>query len=253
MKSARHAPIFATGIKLLVAVGVSTAVLVLVIYMGKFAAQSGYSLSEKTSVWGEFGDYFGGVLNPIFSFLAFTGVLFTVFLQARQLDIARDHANFEELQRMLTTISASIDSMLNHTPLYYAAKGHIREDLAPLTLFNHVSGFGTDLLKPTEQRDFDNAFRADAVQGLKDDIAMSVRALSLEFHSLGWAMEKYAAAGGNETVLEFYRFRYGAVVTWLDAMDALDSTSRIRNVMDLALLKRSMTETSEADQQTEQK
>ena len=247
MKNDRHAPLFAAGIKLLLVVGVCTTAFVLMIYIGKFAPPSDFSLSEKTSVWGEFGDYFGGVLNPIFSFLAFTGVLFTVYLQARQLDIARDHANFEELQRMLTTISTSIDSMLNYIPPYYAAKSHIRKDLAPLSMFDHISAFGTDLLKPSEQRDFDNAFDEDAIEGVKDDIAMSVRALSLEFHSLGWAMEKYAAAGGSETVLEFYRFRYGAVVTWLDAMDAIGSTSRIRSVMDLALLKRSMTEISKAN------
>ncbi|MFF7859738.1 hypothetical protein [Pseudomonas monteilii] len=31
--------------------------------------------------WGQFGDYFGGVLNPILSFFAFSALLYTVYLQ----------------------------------------------------------------------------------------------------------------------------------------------------------------------------
>jgi hypothetical protein len=69
---------------------------------------------------------------------------------------------------------------------------------------------------------------------------MSVSALALEFHSLGWALEKYIAAGGNETIVEFYKFRYGAIITWLDVMGVIGATSRIRSVIDLNVLRRAM-------------
>ena len=32
-------------------------------------------ISNDTAVWGAFGDYVGGILNPIFAFLSFTALL----------------------------------------------------------------------------------------------------------------------------------------------------------------------------------
>jgi hypothetical protein len=179
-------------------------------------------------------------MGPFLSFLAFVGILFTVLLQMKQLDLAKHQAEVQEMQRVLASISAQMDQMLNVVPPYYAAKEQVRKDAAPLTLFDHVSAFGTDLLKPTEEQAFENAFNQSIVHDVKQDISMSVRALAQEFHSLGWALEKYIAAGGNETVVEFYKFRYGAIVTWLDVMGFIDATSRIRSVMDLNVLRQAL-------------
>ncbi|WBJ42267.1 hypothetical protein PALA42_03963 [Pseudomonas aeruginosa] len=51
--------------------------LVVVKYISKFGSE----LSSNQEVWGQFGDYFGGVLNPILSFFAFAALLYTVHLQ----------------------------------------------------------------------------------------------------------------------------------------------------------------------------
>ena len=40
-------------------------------------------VSGSQEVWGQFGDYFGGLLNPILSFFAFVGLLFTVNVQLK--------------------------------------------------------------------------------------------------------------------------------------------------------------------------
>ncbi|WP_176470457.1 putative phage abortive infection protein [Pseudomonas sp. Irchel 3F5] len=38
-------------------------------------------ISSSSDRWGQFGDYFGGVLNPVLSFFAFSALLYTVYLQ----------------------------------------------------------------------------------------------------------------------------------------------------------------------------
>jgi uncharacterized membrane protein len=241
MKQERHADVLAQGIKYLLGLGALAGVLVVLAYTNKFAHGHWFELSGEREVWGTFGDYIGGVLNPIFSFLAFIGVLLTVLLQAKQLDIARDQAHFEELQRVLASLSNQIDSMLNQMPTYYAAKEFVRGDVAPLTLFNHISAFGTDLLRPSAQRSFENTVNEHGVKGLRNDISVSVDAVALEFHSLAWALQNYGEKGGSATVVEFYKFRYGAIVTWLDVMGAINATSRVRLVFDIEMLKRSLT------------
>lgn len=40
---------------------------------------------QEHSKWGEFGDFFGGTLNPIFGFLTLIALLLTVILQSREL------------------------------------------------------------------------------------------------------------------------------------------------------------------------
>lgn len=51
--------------------------LVALFYVKSFTTQ----LADNQEVWGQFGDYFGGVLNPILSFFAFCTLVFTVYLQ----------------------------------------------------------------------------------------------------------------------------------------------------------------------------
>lgn len=41
--------------------------------------------ADNHSRWGEFGDYLGGILNPIFALLALLALLFTIVLQSREL------------------------------------------------------------------------------------------------------------------------------------------------------------------------
>lgn len=50
----------------------------------------GWAVEPNPESWGQFGDYFGGILNPIFSFAAFAGLLYTIILQSRELHTARE-------------------------------------------------------------------------------------------------------------------------------------------------------------------
>ena len=54
-----------------------------------YVAHFGYRLSPEHRRWGEFGEYVGGFLGPVFSFGALVGVLWTIQLQIRASDDAR--------------------------------------------------------------------------------------------------------------------------------------------------------------------
>lgn len=50
-------------------------------------------LSNDAGTWGQFGDYFGGVLNPIVAFAAFYWLTKSIELQDRELRAARGNLN----------------------------------------------------------------------------------------------------------------------------------------------------------------
>jgi uncharacterized membrane protein len=58
------------------------------------------------SKWGTFGDYFGGVLNPILSFLALIALLLTIVLQSRELRLSR-----EELEKSTDALEKQSETL----------------------------------------------------------------------------------------------------------------------------------------------
>lgn len=54
-----------------------------------FSVFSG-SMPAKHDVWGAFGDFLGGTLNPILSFLALIALLYTIHIQVKELRIANE-------------------------------------------------------------------------------------------------------------------------------------------------------------------
>jgi hypothetical protein len=58
-----------------------TALSVIVIVAGRYIWEFSLNVLSEQDKWGQFGDYFGGVLNPIFSFFAFVAILYTLRTQ----------------------------------------------------------------------------------------------------------------------------------------------------------------------------
>lgn len=46
---------------------------------------SNFHFSSDIAKWGSIGDYFGGLLNPVFAFLSFVALLITIQYQSKQL------------------------------------------------------------------------------------------------------------------------------------------------------------------------
>ncbi len=64
--------------------------LVILAYVGKLWFLSGGRLANDPEVWGQFGDYVGGLLNPLIAFLAFYWLTQSVILQKEELAATRD-------------------------------------------------------------------------------------------------------------------------------------------------------------------
>lgn len=106
---------------------VALALLPIFAYVGMFGAK--WSTSQEA--WGQFGDFFGGFLNPLYALLAFVAVVNNLHLQSEQLEIARnefraaaaatqmqidairEQASREELVSIIHALSDAIESILN--------------------------------------------------------------------------------------------------------------------------------------------
>jgi hypothetical protein len=216
------------SLKVLLWFGVAQAWIVIGVYFYKFAPGNWFTLSSSQEAWGQFGDFVGGTLNPMFSFLAFTGLVVTIILQAVQLDESRSRASLDELQGLMTSISIAIDGLLRTSPVLHQLKK--LQDLAEtnFTLFDHISGFGTAALTMSKQQQ--GEFFGEPYRRIMTDIGPLITTVGLELHSLAWAIEKYEKEGGGSSLLEFYRMRYLAVIVWLKALGLLKSHPKVDEV-----------------------
>lgn len=122
-----HSDTFTSTRRVLVALGFAgalCAVAVLGIYGWYFQSQS---ISANTASWGEFGDFVGGLLNPIMGFLAVIGLFWTIYLNQVELALTRDElrnssraldqnnrlvalaALKDDLKRVIDTVHRAID------------------------------------------------------------------------------------------------------------------------------------------------
>lgn len=198
------------------------------------------TFSADPANWGQYGDYIGGLLNPIFSSLAFSALVITIVLQGRQIESSekqlehnKAQAHREELQRLLSSVSAGIDRALNSYPTFYKAKAFI-EDVAPLTVFTHIQAFGTQILRPDLDVSFQEGLAQDRFAAVREDLDMTLRALGFEFMGLAGVMKKYQASDGSTDIFEFYFHRYLAVVCWMDAMGGLGAHAMVHEVFRIA-------------------
>jgi len=61
-------------------------------------------ISDKPESWAVFGDFIGGVLNPLLSFAAFVSVLITVFMQRSQLKQNHEQLKMTREELVLSTL-----------------------------------------------------------------------------------------------------------------------------------------------------
>ncbi|WP_444919993.1 putative phage abortive infection protein [Microbulbifer sp. CnH-101-G] len=69
------------GFAILVAMSFVFALVIFSIYLWHFDA----GFSNEHGNWGAFGDYVGGILNPVFAFLALLALLSTIYIQSKEM------------------------------------------------------------------------------------------------------------------------------------------------------------------------
>lgn len=82
---------------------VASAVVVLALVIAAYAVRFGRSsISSDPAAWGQFGDFLGGISNPILSFLTIAMLAVTIVLQARQLAISSKELQLSRKELHLT-------------------------------------------------------------------------------------------------------------------------------------------------------
>ncbi|WP_122317977.1 hypothetical protein [Pseudomonas cichorii] len=81
--------------------------------LGFYWATFGFNRSTDQAVWGSFGDYFAGILNPIFSLFAFMTVLWSLHLQMNQLREISAEKLAEEILQVIKDIDGRIISLIS--------------------------------------------------------------------------------------------------------------------------------------------
>lgn len=89
------------------------AAIALLLVIGVYIYQFDLPLGD-TDKFGTFGDYFGGTLNPIFGFLTFIGLLLTIWLQQKSLEVQRKelNASTQELAKSTKALEIQNATML---------------------------------------------------------------------------------------------------------------------------------------------
>lgn len=91
---------YLTSLGQLALVGFCVFVLALGSYLVRFGfdVKSGFPGIGDSATWGQFGDFIGGTTNPIFAFLAFLGVLWTIGLNHKELEETKTASEEEKKQ-----------------------------------------------------------------------------------------------------------------------------------------------------------
>ncbi|PYB80771.1 hypothetical protein DMX03_25110 [Pseudomonas koreensis] len=80
------APIVPIWLQVMIGLVALSGFVMLIKYLTTFGVQT----SPSQEVWGQFGDFFGGILNPLLSSLTLAAVLVTMRLQSKELKVAQE-------------------------------------------------------------------------------------------------------------------------------------------------------------------
>ena len=107
---------------------------VLLIYFVWFALMLRQGPSESTAAWGTFGDYFGGLLNPIIAFTALYWLTRSVRLQKEELNETRaaleDSATAQRNQVEVSSWTALINANTAQVQHLHYQLGQVKQRIA---------------------------------------------------------------------------------------------------------------------------
>lgn len=135
--------------KIILLAGLACFTLILVVLVS-YRLQFSSELSSSQEKWGQFGDYFGGMLNPLLSFAAFLGLLTTIRVQraeSRKTDIRHDAQLYESRVFQLVTSCYSMVSKLHLKILDGDYQGRKLTSAASEDLSRQIEGLGDLLLE----------------------------------------------------------------------------------------------------------
>jgi hypothetical protein len=190
----------------------------IVVPVAGYISMFGFCWSRSQEVWGQFGDFFGGVLNPLYALLAFFAVLFNIRLQSEQLtitqleqqkssastqaqlDAIRDRALRDELIAVMRALDSALNSAYDET----VTAPHS----VPALQLKHIVHEGWRLRTASTKTGayFNYVHNAQASGSIVEALHTRLR---LSAESLAHFASLYESiAGSSSPMAEFYRARF---------------------------------------------
>lgn len=183
-------------------------------YFIRFGYFLKYPISANQGDWGTFGDFIGGVLNPIYGFLAFAGVVYTVLLQKDQIEIATTEQKLSEIQHLITGQAIAIDKVL-----YEQKKIFRNNETSVFTLLRAISD--DSLTIELDRAAPISIIYSDTRESILNVISSDLIYIEEQLSHLMWCLETYINAKGNSVIEEFYVGKYRHVVYMMKQIDYL--------------------------------
>jgi len=190
------------------------AIICVAAYAYKFAPPSGWQLSSDTEQWGRFGAYIGGV----FGMLAFIGVLITVEIQRRQLDLQRHQLTLDELMRFSRDLASAIDEILKQ-PIETVAitQAQLTARNKSLLVTGVLELVDLDVLPATVQA---MPQLAEAMKAYRNSLGGNAEIAAQKLDLLAMGLAEFTRLGGSRVIVALYRDRYRTTVERLGRLDA---------------------------------
>lgn len=154
-----------------------------------------YSFNADPSKWGQIGDYFGGLLNPIISFTTLIFLIKAYYSQRQELEdtkiALRETAEYNRKQTSLMDISIKISQLNAHIDISHKEMGYIQDEInrAEACKYKQSNGFGHYFYT----RDGN---RLDGSK-LNDYISQLIKELQKETSELKKTMDKIRSLSGE--------------------------------------------------------
>lgn len=182
----------------------------LAVYLNTF----GFQRSTDQAVWGAFGDYFGGILNPIFALFAFLAVLWSLHLQVKQLGQMAFDKQGEEILHVIKDIDSRLSELA-------------RTQTESFDMLQIASEAERNV-KIADRPELYKKFLRHAKEP-GTDVEPIIRNMSIQVESMYGFLRRHPKNqnGGLSPVIEYYVVKTARLVPMLDAVgtvsvDAID-------------------------------
>lgn len=194
---------------LLVLIGILPVVGTAYVYYKHFYCKLGYPLSDDQAVWGTFGDYIGGITNPIYAYLAFAGVVYALLLQRDQMEMMRQHRKLEDLGAIMESVSSTVHSALFEKMVTIKGKqcsvNDALLDISNVSLRAEIDPHGPDAMLYEDER-----------TSVVVPIAYQLVYIQEQLGLLTNCLNMYVSDGGPADIVGLYRARYKRVAFMID-------------------------------------
>lgn len=173
----------------------------------------GFHRSDDQAVWGAFGDYFGGILNPVFALFAFVAVLWSLHLQTQQLGKLTLDKQGEEILQVVKDIDTRLMELL-------------KTRIESVDILQMVSE-SERIAKTSERSGPYSKFLRHAKEPGTETEAI-VRDMSTQVSTMQFFLQRHPAqqSGGYTPIIEYYATKTARLIPLLEAVGNLPESTR---------------------------